>query len=79
MCAVQAAAKAYAAAHFLEVAELTEEDGPPNPYARLNQIALEVLASGDNNRQRDRLLGLIKCVPGCPWPDFANTCGYVLL
>jgi hypothetical protein len=60
---LKAAAKAYSTAHTLEVAELTDDDGP-NPYARLNQITLEMLATGDNDAQRERLLKLTRsCTP----------------
>ncbi len=54
------AGQAYGIAHRLEMDELSGVDAVPSPYARLNQLTLEMLASNGQDDQIQRLLAMVK-------------------
>ena len=54
--------QAYGIAHRIEMdlSGMKEAVYAPSPYARLNQLTLEMLASNGAPEERDRVLALVK-------------------
>lgn len=63
-CVVFVPLQAYGTAHRLEIEAMPSVSGdrtkPPSPYARLNQLTLEILASDGSDADLSRLLVMVK-------------------
>ena len=62
LCRVAWVVQAYGIAHRMEMDDcsIRQTVFAPSPYARLNQLTLEILASNGLPEDRDRLLTMVK-------------------